>query len=144
MDMNTILNLPKALTVVACLLALAPAGLRAATPAKPVEKQAIIKSVDANKHQIVVTDPATKTTGTFLWNNQTKFLDQGKPMKVEVLKENMTVDLAYLPAPGNPVLQLVKLVPPKAPAKPLTKEPAKEPAKTPEKVATPKPEPPKQ
>ena len=107
-----------ALLVAGFALVLAPSTLRGANAPKAAEKHAIVKSVDTAKHQVVLTEATTKTTGTFLWNDKTKFTQHGKVVTAAALKEGATVDVTYVPGSGTPELEHVKLAAPKAASKP--------------------------
>jgi len=107
-----------ALLVAGFALVLAPSALRGANAPKAAEKHAIVKSVDTAKHQVVLAEANSKTTGTFLWNEKTKFTQQGKAITAIALKEGATVDVTYTPGSGTPVLEHVKLAAPRSTAKP--------------------------
>lgn len=113
MKLNSYLS--KSVLGALCALSLLPAVVWGANPARPVEKHAIVKSVDAAKHQVVLTDTAKRSVGTFLWSDQTKFTEEGKSVTAALLKEGATVDVLYAPvSTGTPVLQQVKFVAAKA------------------------------
>jgi len=111
MDMNARITLCKTALIVSCTLALSAAALFAGNKAKSAEERGIIKSVDANSHQIVVTDKKSKTERTFQWNEQTKFAEHGKTTSASALKSGMAVNLNYMPSSGTPMLKAVKLSP---------------------------------
>jgi len=107
--MKAILKLRKTTFVALCALALSPMAIFAGSTAKTAEEHGIIKSVDIKAHQLVVTDQKTKSTGTFQWNDQTKFTEKSKPVSVSALKEGMAVHLTYAPGSGTPVLGRVSI-----------------------------------
>lgn len=108
----------RALLVAGFALVLGPTALWGANAPKAAEKHAIVKSVDSAKHQVVLTDTNTKTTSTFLWNDKTKFTQQGKAVTATALKQGATVNVTYAPGTGTPVLEHVKFAAPKGTAKP--------------------------
>lgn len=85
----------------------------AADAPKLSEELGVIKSVDNNGHQIVVTDHKTKADATYKWNDQTKFMEHGKTVTANALKAGMTAHLTYTANTGTPLLERVKLSPAK-------------------------------
>ena len=112
--MKTNLSLIRKTALVAlCALALSPAAMFAADAPKSAEERGIIKAVDNNGQQIVVTDQKTKADGTFKWNDQTKFIEHGTPVSATALKAGLPVHITYAPSSGTPMLKRVKLSPDK-------------------------------
>ena len=112
--MKTNFNLIRKTTLVAlCALALSPAALFAGNAPKTAEKRGLIKLVDNNAQQIVVTDQKTKADGTFKWNDQTKFTEHAKTVSASALKAGLPVHITYAPSSGTPMLERVKLSPDK-------------------------------
>ena len=108
-------NLIRKTTLIAlCALTLSPAALFAGKAAKTTEESGIIKSVDTKTHEIVVTDKKTKSEGTFKWNDQTAFTEQGKTVSVNALKAGLPVQIAYTSRSGTPMLERVRISPVKA------------------------------
>lgn len=103
-------NLIRKTTLVAwCALALSPAALFAGNAPKIVEERGLIKLVDNNAHQIVVTDQNSKADGTFKWNDQTRFSEQAKTVTASALKVGLPVHLTYTPGAGVPLLERVQI-----------------------------------
>lgn len=112
--MKTNLNLIHKTTLIAlCALALSPAAILAADASKPGQAHGLIKAVDNQGQQLVVTDQKTKAESTFKWNDQTKFTEHGKSVSSKALKPGLLVQLTYAPSAVLPVLERVKLSPPK-------------------------------
>jgi len=111
--MKTYINIRKTALVALCALALSPAALFAGNASKSAEERGIIKSVDSQIHQIVVTDQQTKADRTFKWNDQTKFTEHGKAVTAAQLKAGEHVRFGYAPGSGTPLLQHVALWPQK-------------------------------
>jgi hypothetical protein len=104
-----------------CTLVLSPALLFAADTAKPLDGHGIIKTVDLNTHQMVVTEPKKKSDQTFQWNEQTKFSEQKQSASASALKAGEHIQFTY--ATGTPpVLQAVQIAPAKT-AKPGANKP---------------------
>jgi hypothetical protein len=99
----------KTAAVALCALALSPAALFAGDAPKSAEAHGLIKSVDNNAHQLVVTDPKTKADGTFKWNDQTKFTEQAKTVSASALKAGLPVHLTYTTSSGASLLERVKI-----------------------------------
>jgi len=113
--MKTNLNLIRKTALAAwCALALSPAAMFAADAPKSAEERGLIKAVDNNGQQIVVTDQKTKADGTFKWNDQTKFIEHGKSVSATALQAGLPVHITYAPSSGTPMLKRVKLAPVKA------------------------------
>jgi hypothetical protein len=102
------MNLKTALVLVGAL-ALCSAPLFAANAHKSAKEKGIIKQVDSATHQIVVSNQKAKTEGTFQWNAQTKFTENGKTVNADALKAGMRVHLAYIAGTATPMLEVVKL-----------------------------------
>jgi hypothetical protein len=117
MDMQTKLDIRRTALVALCALALSPAALFAENTPKTAEEYGVIKSVDNNSHQIVVTDKKAGTEGTFRWNDQTKFTEQDRTVNATALKEGMPVHLTYVAGAGPALLERVKLEPQKTPTR---------------------------
>jgi hypothetical protein len=113
MNMKTNINIRKTGLVALCALALSPAALFAGNTSKTAEERGIIKSVDSQAHQIVVTDRKTKADRTFQWNDQTKFTEHGKAVTAADLKAGEHARFSYAPASGTPTLHHIALWPPK-------------------------------
>lgn len=111
----------KAAFVTMCAAVLSPAALFAGNVLKTAEEHGLIKSVDVKTHQLVVTDQKTKAEGTFQWNDQTKFIEHGKPVSATALKAGLPVNITYAAGSGTPMLERVQI--------PADKEP--KPAATP-------------
>ena len=112
--MKTNLNLIRKTALIAlCALALSPAAMFAGNAPKTTEERGLIKSVDNNGQQIVVTDQKTKADGTFKWNDQTKFIEHGKAVSATALKAGLPVHITYAPSSGTRMLECVKLSPDK-------------------------------
>jgi Cu/Ag efflux protein CusF len=94
-----------------CALALTPAAGFAGSATKTAKEYGIIKSVDANSHQMVIADHKTKKDETFQWNDRTKFAEHGKTAGASALKAGVPVRVIYQPGPGTPVLERVTLTP---------------------------------
>ena len=105
------LNIRKTALIALCALAFGPALLFAGNAPKRAKERGIIKSVDNNTHQVIVTDQKTKLDGTFQWNDQTKFTEHGKAMTAADLKAGEHVRLSYTPGSGTPTLQHISLWP---------------------------------
>ena len=103
----------KTALVTLCALALSPAALFAGNAPKSAEERGLIKAVDNNGQQIVVTDQKTKADGTFKWNDQTKFTEHTKTVSASALKAGLPVHITYAPSSGTPMLERVKLSPDK-------------------------------
>jgi len=113
-DMNSKLNLRKVAAVALCALALSPAALFAANTTKTAEERGVIKSVDQNARQLVVTTQKSKKDETYQWNAQTRFTELNKPANATMLQPGMAVDATFEPGAATPVLKLVKLSPHKS------------------------------
>ena len=107
--MKTNINIRKTALAALCALALSPAALFAGNASKSAEERGIIKSMDNQAHQIVVTDQQTRADRTFKWNDQTKFTEHGKAVTAADLKAGEHVRLSYVPSAGMPTLQHVAL-----------------------------------
>jgi hypothetical protein len=95
-DMKTDINIRKTALVVLCALALSPTVLFAKSATKTAAEHGILKSVDSQNQQLVVTDQKTKMDRTFHWNDQTKFTEQGKATSAPALRvgEHLVINYA--------------------------------------------------
>lgn len=99
----------KAAFVTLCAVALSPAALFAGNALKTAEEHGLIKSVDSQTHQLVVTDQKTKADGTFQWNDLTKFTEHAKTVSASALKAGLPVRITYAASSGTPMLERVQI-----------------------------------
>jgi hypothetical protein len=98
--------------VALCAAVLTPAALFAGH-AKTSSDHGVIKSVDANAHQLVVTDKKSKIDQTFQWNDQTRFMEHDKSVTASALMPGMPVHVTFEPGTATPTIKKAELWPAK-------------------------------
>lgn len=98
------------LAVAACALGVSIGSSFAGTKPKLNHDAGTIQSVDAVKHEVVITDKSNKTQ-TFSWNDSTRFRESNKRVSAVDLKRGESVHLRYKAEPGTPLLEEVTIIP---------------------------------
>jgi hypothetical protein len=98
--------------VAVCAFGLSWAGAFAAD-SKLSEMRGTIKSVDADRHWLVVAEGKKKADQKFHWDDQTKFTGRGKAATATDLKAGERVRLTYTKGGDVPTLQQVHIMSPK-------------------------------
>jgi len=100
-----------ALSVALCALGLSVGAGFAGDKSTMHHESGTISSVDAAKHQLVISDSANNKPQTFAWNDSTKFMENSKPVAAGQLKSGERVRLSYEAGAGTPVLREVAILP---------------------------------
>lgn len=76
-----------------------------ALPPRQHAARGVIESVDLEKRTLVLVEPKTKTSRIFVWNDSTRFRQDGQKTTHEVLQPGMTVRGYYRREVGRMVLR---------------------------------------
>jgi hypothetical protein len=103
----------KASALALCVLCLGLAGARADGSSKLQTERGTIKSVDQERHTLVVTDHKGKAEHTFQWNEQTKFIEGSKALSATDLKAGEHALISYEAGKGVATMKSISLTPAK-------------------------------
>ncbi len=76
-----------------------------ALPPRQHAARGVIESIDHDKRTLVLVDPKTKTSRTFVWNNSTRFRQDGQKTSAETLRVGIEVKGYYRKEVGRFVLR---------------------------------------
>lgn len=76
-----------------------------ALPPRPHAARGVIESIDHTKQTLVLVEPKTGTSRTFVWNKTTRFRQDGKKIAADALQPGMAVNGYYRKEVGRLVLR---------------------------------------